>query len=463
MVGGGELSLYDDGGNFTRTTWPDRAEIGTEISPWQPYGGLDDYGNLIDWSDQFEARDLAEMLRRDGKARSLESVITLPIRAEPIDIRPTHGDRGEHEWLMGMLEAMEQPLESIVALGVQSLIYRATFMEKVFDHKAGKVVYDRLAWRPNDACSMIHDKDTGRLVGFQQSLGGPDRFGFVEIPMRKAVVFLHGAYRDPMRGASELEICYRCYQDKQKIRFLWASFLAGAAVPRTVATTPAGQESTVVATLSKLASGGTAAVPTGTMVTPLNVAGEAGSEFLSLMTYLDAEMSGSVLAGFTELSSAAGRGSRGSMALAQSETTFFQQSLDAHAKEVAHTLRAQAFAPILRDNFGAAAAIPQVVIGPVSPLAVQDAITALTTIAAAPADKSILPMEFVDELTLKVAAMLDLDPKKIRASIEARQRQVEATQPPAGTSTGAVHAAVSVASQAVARAQRGQPPLPTAA
>lgn len=456
--------MYDDQGNdFHRTRWADGAEIGTGISPWQPYGGIDEYGNLIDWTDQFQARDLADMLRRDGKARSLESVITLPIRAEAVNITPAAGDRGECEWLLGMLDRMDQPLQHIVDLGVQSLIYRTTFLEKVFDHRDGRMVYDRLAWRPNDACSMIHDKDTGRLLGFQQSLGGPDRFGMVEIPLRKAVVFLHGAYRDPIRGASELEICYRCYQDKQKVRYLWSSFLAGAAVPRTIAETEPGTEASVVAALRKLANGGTAAVPTGTKVTPLNVAGSAGPEFLSMMTYLDAEMSGSVLAGFTELSSAAGRGSRGSMALAQSETTFFANSLDAHAKEIAHTLRAQAFAPLLRVNFGADCAVPKVVIGPVSTLAVQDALTALATMAAAHTDQSIVPAEFVDELTVKVAGMLDLDPKKISDAIAARTAQVEATQPAAGVNTGRLHAAVGVTSGAVRRAQSGLDPLPAAA
>lgn len=456
------MAYDDEGNNFHRTSWADGTEIGTEISPWQPYGGIDSYGNLIDWTDQFQARDLQEMLRRDGKARALESVITLPIRAESTSITPRKGDRGECEWLLGMLELMDQPLQTIVDLGVQSLIYRTTFLEKVFSHRDGRVVYDRLAWRPNDACSMIHDKDTGRLLGFQQSLGGPDRFGFVEIPLRKAVIFLHGAYRDPMRGASELEICYRCYQDKQKVRYLWSSFLAGAAVPRTIAETTPGTEGPVVAALRKLANGGTAAVPTGTKVTPLNVAGSAGPEFLSMMTYLDAEMSGSVLAGFTELSSAAGRGSRGSMALAQSETTFFANSLDAHAKEVAHTLRAQVFAPLLRVNFGGRATVPNVVIGPVSTVAVQDALTALATMAAAHDDQSIVPAEFVDELTVKVAGMLDLDPKKIGDAIAARAKKVAASQPPAGAKTGELHAAVGVAADAVRRAQDGRDPLPAA-
>lgn len=455
------MSFYDDpGNNFMKSSWPDRLEIGTELSPWQPYGGIDSHGNLIDWNDQFQARDLDEMLRRDGKARALESVLTLPIRAEPVSITPVKGDRGEHEWLLAMIEAMDTPFEHIIALGCQSLIYRTTFMEKIFDHRAGKAVYDRIAWRPNDACSMIHDKDTGKLLGFQQSLGGPDRFGFVEIPTRKAVIFLHGAYRDPIRGASEMEISYRCYQDKQKVRYLWSSFLAGAAVPRTIAETPAGTEGQVVQTLSKLANGGTAAVPTGTKVTALNVAGAAGPEFLALMNYLDSEMSGSVLAGFTELSSQAAHGSRGSLALAQSETTFFANSLDAHAKEVSHTLRSQFVAPILRMNFGADAAIPKVTIGPVSTVAIQDALTALGTMAAAHTDQSIVPAEFVDELTLKVAAMLDLDPAKIRHAIETRQAQVEATQPPAGKPTGAVHAAIGVATRAVQRASNGADPIP---
>lgn len=455
--------MSDIGHDFLKTSWPDGAQVGTEISPWMPYGGLDDYGNIINWDDQFRARDLDEMLRRDGKARALESAITLPIRAEGVNIDPTKGDRGECDWLLGMIDDMAVPLTTVIGWGTQSLVYRATFLEKVFGHRDGRVIFDRLAWRPPDACSTIHDKSTGETLGFQQQLGGPDKFGLVEIPSRKAVIFLHGAWRDPIRGASEMEIAWRCYQDKQKIRYLWSAFLAGAAVPRTIAETPPGTEAQVTSTLSQLANGGTAAVPTGTKVTALNVAATAGAEFLSMMTYLDNEMSGSVLAGFTDLTSAAARGSRGSMALAQSETTFFANSLDAHAKEIAHTLRHQAFAPILRANFGPDAAVPKVVIGPVSPVSVQDALTALQTLAAAPAGTSILPDEFVDELAVRTAGMLELDVNAVRKAITERHTKVAAGQPAAGQPTGFVHAGVAVAADAVRRATAGENPLPAGA
>lgn len=470
-----------------RTVWEVGAEIGSEISPWQDWGGLDEQGNLVDWNEQFKAADMTDMLARDGKARSLEHVLTLPVRSAGRSISPAKGDKGEAEFVNAALEAMEDsPMATVVGWGAQALVFRATYAELVYGRREGRVVYERVAPRPTEACSMIHDKDTGALLGYRQELGGPDRFGFVEIPntrgaakgvgknnatqspgapstragsVGKAVVFLHGAYRDPMRGASELEVSYRCYTDKQKIRYLWATFLAGAAVPRTVAETPPGQENSVVANLSKLTNAGAVAVPTGTKVTALNVAGNAGADFLAAMTYLDSEMAGSVLAGFTELSSAAGRGSRGSMALAQSETEFFSQSIDAHAQELAAHIRAQIVAPLCRLNF-ADPVIPKVVIGPISQVSVDNLVTTLQTMAAANADTSIIPTAFVDELTLRVSSLLSLDPDPIRKAIERRAATTPAV--PGGTASAPVHAAIATAADAVRRARAGQRPLAAA-
>lgn len=470
------------------TLWAPGFEIGTEISPWEEWGGLDEAGNLIQWEEQFQARDLDDMLRRDGKARSLEQAITLPLRAVPLTISPRKGDRGEADFVNEVLDALEPNRQILIGWAVQSLIYRTTYLELVYGVRAGRTVYDRIAWRPPDSCAMIHDRETGALLGFRQEMGGPAKFGFVEIPnalgatkgvgtrdkgraygpprggfgATKALVFLHAAWRNPMRGASELAVCYRCYSDKAKVRYLWSKFLAGAAVPRTIAMTPQGKEAEVAAQLASLGSGGTAAVSADTKVQALDVAGTAAGSFLSMMQYLDLEMAGSVLAGFTELTSAAAHGSRGSMALAQEETNFFSQSLEAHAKEIAATLRSDAVAPLCRLNFGAEAVIPKVVIGPISKVSIQDAMTTLQTMAAANAQTSIVPAEFVDELTLRVSTLLDLDTDKIRAAIQRAGQQAAELPTPGGKRSAPVHAALGVAAGAIRRAEHGDNPLPAA-
>lgn len=450
--------MSDIDGDFVRAAWPEGYQVGTEISPYQPYGGLDEYGNLVSWEDQFEAQAMAEMLRRDGKARSLENILTLPVQAHRLAISGAKGDKGELDWLLGMYEGMSSGLEQIVAWGAQSFIFRSTFLEKVFAVSEGKVIYQQLAWRPPEACSLIHDKLTGSILGFQQMLGGPDRFGLVEVPLRKAAVFVHGRNRNPMRGSSDLEVALRCYGDKQKVRYLWMTFLDSAAMPRTIASTDAGKEAEVTSTLSKLRSGGTASVPSGTDVKALDVAGTAAPSFQAALNYLDAEMATSVLAGFADLASAAGSGSRGSLTMAQSETTWFANALDASAREVAATLRTQVSAPLLRANFGPDAAVPSHVIGPISPLSAEDAMTALQMMAWANATNSLIPTEFVEELVMRTADMLELPTDKLRAAIATKEKQLAAAATPAALPTVPIHAGVSVTHNAVRQAMAGKPP-----
>lgn len=447
--------MSDVDGDFIRRAWPEGYQAGTEISPYAPYGGLDEYGNLVSWEDQFVSQDMAEMLRRDGRARSLEAIVTLPVRDAPFNITAGKGDKGELEWLKGMLADMPTDLDTCMAWATQSFVFRATFLEKVFAIVGGKLVYQQLAWRPPEACSLIHDKLTGSVLGFQQMLGGPDRFGMVEIPLRKAVVFVHGRNRDAMRGSSDLEVALRCFNDKQKIRYLWMTFLDAASVPRTVASTPPGTETVVTNTLSKLRAGGTASVPFGTEVKALDIAGQAAASFLAALQYLDSEMSASVLAGFTDFASSAGKGSRGSMPVAQAQTTFYAQMLDASAKEVATDFRRQMFAPILQANFGPRAAIPTCVIGPISIMSVQDLMTALQMMAWANAENSLIPPQFVEELVVRTAAMLNLPEGPIRQAIEEQQRQLDAQAPPAAGPTNAIHAGVTVAHNATRQAMAG--------
>lgn len=448
-------------------------ETGTEIAGWRQFAGFGvdpDTGDLVDYSAEWKTSDIETMLDTDGRARAAEQALTLPLRGAPLTIKPGDGDTGEADAANAMLAGLGDPVEETLGQAAQSLIYRVTFLEKLWTVVDGEFTYSRLAWRPPDACAVTRDPGSGALTGFKQSMtwwGGRNATGqkpsWVQIPAAKAAVFVHGRARNPIRGVSELQAAYRCYQDKQKIRWLWTVFLKGAAVQRLVAHTQPGSEQKIANALAQLSSGGVAAVAEQDLV-GLDIlnATDSGAFFKEALAYLDDEMLASILAGFLGLSGAATSG-RGSFALSKDQSDFFTQAQDASAREIAATFRTQIVRPFLLVNRGAKASVPRVTLGPIDRATAQEQMDFLKGLVASPSG-TILPSEFVDELSLQIAAFLDLDTDKVRAAIkdaEARAQQA----PPAGATTPAaagLHGAVNAGVRIVRAGQSGAAPLPAA-
>jgi hypothetical protein len=420
--------------------------LGSELSPYRSWQGVDPItGAWYDLTAEMAARDIDDFLRRDGRGRSVEQVLTLPLRAAPLTIKPGHGDTGEYELASESLDRMRTPLPLIVGHGAESLVYRATFLETVFTVDRGLVEYDSLAWRPPDACTLLRDPKTGRILGFRQNVPGETLP--VKIPVNKAVIFLHGAHRDPVRGVSEMQVPYRCFLDKQKVRALWFIFLEGAALPRTIAHTNSGDEEKVVASLVKLKNSGVAAVPNGTTVDTLDISGKGADQFKAAIAFLDSEMAQSILAGFLDLTSAAASGT-GSYALSKDSRDLFTQAQDANAREIAGTIRSQVVGPLVRLNRGPDAVVPDVQLGPISGPTVEQMLTTLEALAS---PDTAPPAEFVDELTIRVAGMFDLNVDKVTAAIRARSEAAAAAGPGAAGSapiSGAADVALQVATDA---------------
>jgi len=443
------------------------AEAGTELSAFSRYGGFGfdpDTGDLIDYTPEWQARDIDAMLDTDGIARAGEQALTLPLRGAPLTVKGEAGDRGQAEAVSQMLDGLADPVEDTVGHAAQAQIYRMTFLEKVWTVRDGQFTFESLAWRPPDSCLPTRDPQTGRLTGFKQQMtwwGGRSGQGgrkpeWVHIPTGKALMFVHGKARNPIRGVSELAAAYRCYQDKQKIRFLWSVFLKGASVQRLVALTQEGSEAKVAQALAKLAAGGVAAVSENDAksITPLD-ATDSGAFFKEALAYLDNEMLSSILAGFLGLTGAAMAG-RGSLALSKDQSEFFDQAQDATAREIAADMRAQVARPFVVVNFGVNATVPKFTLGPVSRASAQEQMDFLKGLAAGtasqPGAQSIVPQEFIDELVMKIAGYLDLDTDKVAAAVTDSAEQAAATLPADGVTTpqaAAVSGAVGAATQLV--------------
>lgn len=427
-------------------------ELGSEMSPYRQWFGVDPAtGDLYDWQGEWAARDIEDMLRRDGKARAVEQVITQPLRAAPLAITGGKGDRGEAEFVNDSLDRMSSPLQLVIGQGAQSLIYRATFLEKVFTVDRGYSEYECLAWRPPDACALTRDRKTGRVTGFRQQMTG--QVEPARIKAEKAVIFLHGAHRDPVRGVSEMAVAYRCFRDKQKVRALWFLFLENAALPRIIAESPSGEDEKLVNQLVKLKNSGVAAVPPNTNVVPLDVSGKGADQFMAAIKFLDLEMAGSVLASFLSLVDAASSG-RGSFALSKDQTDFFTACKDSDARELSHTLRGQVVTPLVRLNFGPDAVVPDVTLGPISGVAVEQMLSFAEALAGGGPNP--FPQVFVDEVVEKVAGLLNLDTDKVHAAVLARAGQLSTSA--AAAVSAPVSAAADVATAALTEAGSGGGP-----
>src|SRR6266496_326051 len=119
-------------------------------------------GKVFDYGD-WEARDLAAMLMGpDYKATQIEKVLALPIISATRDFRPAKGDTGELEWLTQFWETdpldggCKTPLDDIEAQCTSAFSYKRAYFELVFkvDDESGKVVYDKVAFRPQTTCRL---------------------------------------------------------------------------------------------------------------------------------------------------------------------------------------------------------------------------------------------------------------------------------------------------------------------
>lgn len=396
-----------------------------------------------------EVRDLEDMLRVDGKARAVEQVLTLPLRYAPWSIIPGKDDRGEAAFVTDALTrpanagGMSTPMELVVGQMTGATLFRRAFFEKVFTIRDGRVVYDKLAWRPPSTCYLAHDETDAAFAGFKQRTWRGKQFIDVNIPAQRSFVFVHGQHRDPINGTSDLDVAYQAWQTKQKIRFLWAMFLENLAMPRAVAQAsnedPASKDD-LARKIAKLKGGGVAGIGPNEKVTPFETSQGAGASFEAAIRYLDGEMTGSVLAGFVDLADAGASG-RGSMALSQDQSDFFIKTREAVLREMSAAVQGFLLADLVRWNFGPAASVPTFKMGPISEGDAEQAISLLQALSVAPS-MTVLPWAFIDELTSRVASFLNLDVDKIAAAVRLRQEKSAFPQPSAP-----LHAAVATAAE----------------
>jgi hypothetical protein len=458
-------------------------ELGTSFDMGQRLFAYYGDGDVFDYGE-FSARDMKGMFSRNGTASAVESVLTLPIREADFSIEPGKGDKGEAEFIQGVLltpdteGGMRTPMSELIGQVTSGQIFRRAFFEKTFRVREsdGKVIYDKVSYRPPATCQARYNDRSGAPNGFRQQVwlfGGnlmTDRHqkvpGYVDIPKIRSYVYTHGKHREPLTGVSEMEVSYWCHQTQMKLLFLWYQFLEGMALQRIVAYGNDQPEATARAEdIAQLRGSGVVglihpvdgqkafeAIPT-----PAN----AGEFFTAALSFLASWQTSSVLAGFLGLTSAA-TGGKGSFSLSQDQSDFYLKSRQAVAKEIAESLSYDIVRPLIVLNFGSEAAFPQCKFGPLQDEQAQILVTLFGQMSAAPVLH--VPLSVFDLITERMASILQLDVDQVHQALVStasqRAEQLAGNPPPGmppeaaaglGQLQGLAQAGTAIAQQAAAR------------
>lgn len=431
------------------------------------------------------------MFSRNGTASALELVLTLPIREADFSIEPGKGDVGECDFVRGVLMTpddsggMATPMTTLIGQITSGQIYRRAFFEKVWKLRPsdGRIIYDKIAYRPPATCQARYNDRSGEPNGFRQQVwlfGGNLMLnrsqkvpGYVDIPKVRSYVYTHGKHREPLTGVSEVEVALWCHQTQMKLTFLWYQFLEGMALQRLVVYGNDQPEATQRADdIAQLRGSGVVG-----LVHPLDgqkafeaipSAGDAGAFFESALGFLANWQIQSVLAGFLGLASAS-TGGRGAYSLSQDQSDFYLKSRQAVAKEIAESISYDVIRPLVMLNFGSNAAYPQAKFGPLQDEQAQALLTMFGTMAAAPVLH--IPLSVFDLLTERMASILQLDVDQVHEALVStasqRAEQLAGNPPPGmppeaaaglGQLQGLAHAGTAIAQQAMAKQAGSTPP-----
>jgi len=430
-------------------------------------------GQLFDWREP-SVGQFQEMLDMDGKARSLEQVLCMPLIKAGWHIEPDTEtkDQTTASWVQEMLSrgandgGMSTPMDTVVAQMTSAFTNRRSYHEKVWKVTPdNEVMYDKIAWRPPDTCTVLRHTVTGDLIGFTQIVFGKETQVAINNPY--AHVYVHGQHRNPVKGISDLTVCYRNYRTKEKLKFLWYTFLEVMSLPRTVVLANGDANAKKAAqAIAALKNAGVAGLPADWIkeIHQLNVSGQGASQFHSAIAYLDADSSLSVLAGFTDLPSratgAATGSATGSYALAQASSDFFLEMLTAYSVELSTCVTNQIVTDLVRYNKGATVRVPQFTINSLQEPDVQQAATLLQSMATA--SNINVPMDFVYQLMTTIASELNLNMDELQTAIDEQEAKYGQEAPNQQAASGApLAAATDVGFQVAQHAQAAMGNIPS--
>jgi hypothetical protein len=419
-------------------------------------------GLVYDWRTP-TILQLKEMLERDGRARSLEQCLVMPIAGSEWALEGA--DKEIMDWVDDVLRratiagGMETSMSDVIAQKAEAFIFRVSYHEKVWKaDDNGKWVYQKIAWRPPDTCTLRRERRVGNLCGFAQWVLGEPKQKLIDLPY--ADVYIHGARRDPNRGICDLTVTYNNFRIKEKLKYLWYTFCEVLSLPRQIVLATGETEGGKAAkAIAGLRNAGVAGIPAQWVkeIKTLETGGGGSADFQDAIGYLDSDSALSLLAGFSELpgramGSGSSHGPLGSYALAESSQNFFVSLEQSFANEINDQITNSLIADLVLWNFGVKVQIPHFKLD-LNQQAVQTALDFVGRLLSAPVPTNV-PGEFVKELVLIIAKEMGMDVDAIGKAIDKAQKVLEkAANTPQEQQKAPLQAAAGVGGQVAQQAQ----------
>lgn len=397
-----------------------------------------DQGRVFDY-DPGTARAMKDMLRQDGQARKVEQVLTLPIRSAPWEIRKSPGGEAEYQYVKAQLE---DKLDRMIDQITTAITFRKAYFEISYGLDGDTVTVQSIDYRPPATCEAGWDPKTGAPMGFRQRIANPggiitiqagqrqrgDLPGYVTIDPERSFVFVHGSYREPIEGISDLDVALWCYETTKKIQFLWFQFLEQQSLPKILAygddqpQADANRDAIADAVASGVLGIQRPTDPAAKTFDILASDGRGAAQFLEAISYLEGKMSASVLASFTDLAALATHSrNQGSYALSADQSEFFLASRQAVADEMAEAISRDLFKRLCVQQFGADCRPPTLEIGPLSKHDKERSVNMLNALITAPQFN--VPPAFMDLLITSTAGYLGLPVDQVAQMVKEHPAQ----------------------------------------
>jgi hypothetical protein len=316
-------------------------------------------------------RQLTEMRRRDGQAKALFQLVTLPLRlalatgewVDPENER-SGGQTPEAKfandmWSLpanagGMTTGKSKLIRQLL-LALADGFSAFEIVRRVPDQGVlkGKITLRKLAYRDPNTIQFQVDK-SGGYKGFRQIAKLADANPIdVFIPANKSLVYTQGDEQNPYYGVSMFESAYPHWDAKRKLYYIAHIAAQFAAVPGRIGKIPDVTEADPAqieqfrAALANFAFNTAMLVPVGYDVVPFN--GNSNYDFLKLIDHHNMQMSKSILASFFD-------SEQRTVLIENNANTsvdadFFLLSMSSIANDIAETLSVHLMPQFIDYNF----------------------------------------------------------------------------------------------------------------
>lgn len=311
-------------------------------------------------------RQLVAMRRMDGQARALFRLLTLPLRAALNNSEFVADDDGEEEaeFITTVFTAppnqggMTVTFQRFMSQLLGALFDGFSAFEKVFwippkGPLEGKVTLKKLAYRPSDTVTFVADKQGG-YAGFRQRTHGVNG-QTIDVYIDPEYSFYYAAQEEERKfyGVSFFQSAYYHYDKKVKLYFTAHMAAQRAAVGTRIGTVPSNASPAAKLefrrALNDLIFAQSIMVPEGFEVDVQNEA--SNYDFLGMVNHHNNQMSKSILAGFFDKETGAGKEEGSLVNFAQPGDDMFVLMLRTLMDEISNQINHYIIPQLIDYNF----------------------------------------------------------------------------------------------------------------